>query len=122
MLSDEQFGALMKSLELRDMIVRIDENTKNMRANFDDHKKEDAAATALMTSSVTKLHTRIDGVGEEMASIKNRIIGGFFVATIVASAITWGLNVYNQGRMYQQAVMAIAGAEKRASENSIHNS
>lgn len=120
-LSDEQFGNLLKTLESRDLIIRIDENTKNMRVNFDEHKKEDAANNALMTQSLGKMHNRIDSVGTEIASIKNRVIGGFFVATLLASAITWGINVYNQGRMYQQAVVAIAAAQKEKNEIIIHN-
>lgn len=120
-MTEDQFASLMKSLEMRDLIIRIDENTKNMRVNFDDHKKEDAASQALVTGSLAKVHIRIDGVGTEMASIKNRIIGGFFVATLLASGITWGLNVYNQGKMYQQAVLAIAKAEKGSIENTLRN-
>lgn len=122
-LNDEQFERLMKNLDMRDMLIRIDENTKNMGKNFDEHKKDDASASALVGQSLAKVHVRIDGVGIEMASIKNRIIGGFFVATLLASAITWGLNVYNQGRMYQDAVKAIGSVEvRRLSENTLHNS
>lgn len=119
-LSDEQFGNLMKTLESRDLIIRIDENTKNMRANFDDHKKEDAAAQALVTQSLSKIHTRIDGVSDDMKAIRNRIIGGFFVATILASGITWVMNLYNQSRMYQEAMSVVSGG-KKINENSIHN-
>lgn len=121
-LDNEQFERLMKNLDMRDMLIRIDENTKNMSKNFDDHKKDDAAASALVGQSLAKVHVRIDSVGTEMASIKNRIIGGFFVATLLASAITWGLNVYNQGRMYQDAVKAIGAADsRRIGENTLHN-
>ena len=78
-MSDEQFKRLLETIALRDMIIRIDENTKNSHDNFQKHEADDAAFQLLVTKTVDKVHTRLDTAKIEIDNyyrVQNRLMGG----------------------------------------------
>lgn len=88
-LSEEQFKKLTEILDMRELIIRIDENTKNSQASFLDHAAKDVAEFALVKRSAEKLHERMDvfkeDVRDDMAKatgFQNRLIGAFGLATV----------------------------------------
>lgn len=89
-MSDEQFKEFLKVFELRDLIVRIDENTKNFTKSFEDHKREDHENAATNSKSLEKVHTRVDSVNDSMKKIRWMVAG----AALVISGVVYFTNFY----------------------------
>ena len=78
-MDDNQFKELLEVLSMRDMLIRIDENTKNARKDFEEHKMEDARNFAILEKSVEKVHGRLD----INSAFQNKALGAIALATIV---------------------------------------
>lgn len=110
MFTDEQFNEFMQSNTSRErdreLLIRIDENTKRMREDFLEHLKADSAEFALSRQSLSKVHERIDTTNREVASLKNRAIGIGIAVTAFVTIVQFSLSVYNgakQARLFSNA-------------------
>lgn len=85
--TDEQFNrfmdALIGSQEQRDLLIRIDENTKNFRKEFEGHLLSDAANFSKLEQSTTKLHERIDEREKFDQKLKTWGLAGLFVLNAI---------------------------------------
>ena len=83
MFTDEQFKEFIKILDTREMLIRIDENTKNNQKMFQEHLIQDAGDFALINSSVGKVHDRLD----KHSTFQNQVMGAIAVATFIIPII-----------------------------------
>ena len=96
-LDQEQFKRLMESVSLGkeqwELLIRIDENTKNMKREFSEHLQSDAAEIALVKGSLSKVHVRIDNVSTEVRDFRNKVVGAIALATVLISGLQLFLSV-----------------------------
>jgi len=63
-LTEDQFNRFIEVItgnqQQRDLLIRIDENTKNFRREFESHLTQDASNFGKLEQSATALHERID--------------------------------------------------------------
>lgn len=89
--TDKQFDEFIKAMDTREMLVRIDENTKNFHANItkrlDDHIAGDYVEHGTQKQNVAKAHDRVDKIETEQTKIKGIVIGVGAVATVLLSAL-----------------------------------
>lgn len=82
--TDEQFKKFMEVLDMREMLIRIDENTKNFHLLFNDHKAVDASEFAIQRQSIAKAHERVDVVSDQVKQFKWMLAGGcILISTVV---------------------------------------
>lgn len=65
--SDEQFNKLWE------LVIRIDENTKNQSKIIDNHMKEDISNMAISNKSVEAVHGRLDRIKNDL-DLKDKAI------------------------------------------------
>ena len=56
--------------KLWELVIRIDENTKNNAKYMDEHTRDDIAQFALSNKSVDAVHTRLDKIKAELETEK----------------------------------------------------
>lgn len=88
--TDKQFEEFLKAMDTREMLVRIDENTKNfhqhLNKRLDDHIAQDYTDHGTVGKSVTKAHERIDEAREELdeklsksLAFQNKLLGAILL-------------------------------------------
>lgn len=121
MLTEDQFNKFMNGIQQNqahwELLIRIDENTKNMKLEAAKHYADDSGEFALTKSSLSKVHGRIDVIDNDIQSVKNRLIGAFTLATLIISFVQVGLSFYNSSRTAAQ--FKVERAYNNA--NSFHN-
>lgn len=96
-----------------EMLIRIDENTKNMNSSIQKHFIDDVSEFSIHKASLSKVHERIDvfkesfqkeiqtvddkisTVDESVKSIKNKVVGAAVIMTVLLSSLQIGLSIYN---------------------------
>ncbi len=85
--TDDQFkqflSGVMDNQSQRDMLIRIDENTKGFRKEFEGHLLTDASSFAKLEQSASKLHERIDEREKFDQSLKTYGLAGLFVLNAI---------------------------------------
>ena len=66
----------------RELLIRIDENTRSLRETFHKHAEEDAARFHAQGQKIDAVHERLD----EFDGLKNRVWGA-----IAVIAVLWGV-------------------------------
>ena len=112
----EFMEALLQANRHWELLIRIDENTKNLRDAMNKHVSEDSAEFAVTKQSLTKVHERIDNIKKDFAvdmksieiqisavddqlkKFKNRVIGAMILATFIVTSVQFGINIYNGTR------------------------
>ena len=92
--TDEQFKQFMNAIDIKELVIRIDENTKNFHKNFEDHVKQDHENYAIHKASLEKMHVRIDGLDSENKKAKNLFVGGLTVITVLVGMIQFAISFY----------------------------
>lgn len=96
-LTDEQFTKFIESTnetkKWLELLIRIDENTKNHSKQLSDHAIDDIGKFALAKQSSDKLHERLDKYKEDVDKsfgFQNKVMGGIAVLVfIVPIMIAW---------------------------------
>lgn len=101
MLSDEQFiklfEGMMDNKKFWELLIRIDENTKNHAKELASHAADDIAKFALSKASMDALHTRLDKTKSDLAEdqkavrekldkslgFQNKMLGAILLAAFV---------------------------------------
>lgn len=65
--TEDQFQRLLE------MVIRIDENTKNNAKFMDDHTRDDIAQFALSNKAVEAVHSRLDKIKTELEVEKKAV-------------------------------------------------
>lgn len=92
--------------KLNDMLIRIDENTKNFRTEFGEHRTSDATEFSSLKQSNIKVHERLDKLKEDMkgdflkqseetrnsSGFQNKVMGAICLITfIIPLIVAWYL-------------------------------
>ena len=89
--TDEQFDKLMKAIDTREMLIRIDENTKNFHQNIsrrlDEHIAQDYIEHGSNQKAVHKAHERVDEIERGQAKTRGIVVGVTTLATAVIAAL-----------------------------------
>ncbi|MBX4189792.1 hypothetical protein KW791_00620 [Candidatus Parcubacteria bacterium] len=89
--TDDQFKEFIKAMDTREMLIRIDENTKNFHQSIgrrlDDHINEDLKELGVHTRDIEKSHIRIDVLEKEQTKLRGIVIGVGTLATIILSML-----------------------------------
>lgn len=116
-LTDEQFKQFMDGIQQTqkfwELLIRIDENTKNYHKAHDAHIQDDAAQFGIFRQSLEKVHLRVDEVKKEVSStnikmgvisdeikkFKYSILGMGLLITAIVFVVNFYINVYNANRV-----------------------
>lgn len=76
----------------RELLIRIDENTRAFRDAFHKHLEEDAARFGDTNKKIDAVHERLDGFD----SLKNKLWGAVAVIAILWGLVVVGLDYFKK--------------------------
>ena len=85
--TEDQFERFLKALDTRELLIRIDENTKHFRKDYEEHVKENHEKFGQQKLSIDSAHKRLDNQLNEMTKFRGVVIGVGSFATIVISLV-----------------------------------
>lgn len=85
--TDSQFEKFLQALDTRELLIRIDENTKNFHENFKKHEIDNSEDFGIQKQAINKSHERIDIFEGQMSKFKGMVIGVTSLATILLAAL-----------------------------------
>lgn len=97
-LTEEQFKEFMQAMGSRDLLIRIDENTKNHRQLFDAHTQQDTVEFSKLEQSTNAVHERLDAEIEQRKRVRWIALGAVLVLNIVFFMIVNGSRINNAYR------------------------